>query len=68
MNSTWFARNQVKFQNKVFNESDLVDNIKQKVGDWVKCYEKKYPYRSFFVHENLQARLRWKKSKKIHIT
>lgn len=34
MDSIWFARNQVQFEN-VFNESDLVDIIKRKVGDWI---------------------------------
>lgn len=51
----WFLRNEIKFNNKVFNPSELIDHVKNKVSDWIVSYCPKFPYPSYQVHRNLQA-------------
>lgn len=57
--SIWYYRNEVKFNNKVFDLAALMCALKIKLGQWVFYYYPKFPYNSSVVAFNLNAVWDW---------
>lgn len=53
--STWFKRNNAKFQKKTLNITELIYAIKVRLGHWVYYYARHFPYSANQVTENLRA-------------
>lgn len=62
----WYEKNQAKFHDQKFKHDRVLQDMKTRLGNWIKYFFHGYPESPLMGNDKLEVALDWRTSKRMH--